>query len=70
MGKAGLHAALLRPLLKYGIQFWRPVNKGELAALEGVQRRATRMIKVVRERTVREACRGLPGHFRLGEDFY
>ena len=40
-----LYAALVRPLLEYGIQFWRPGNKGELAALEGVQRRATRMIK-------------------------
>jgi len=43
-----LYAALVRPLLEYGIQFWRPGNKGELAALEGVQRRATRMIKEVR----------------------
>lgn len=51
-----LYAALVRPLLEYCIQFWRPTNKGELLALEGVQRRATRMIKEVK---------GLPYEKRL-----
>ena len=40
-----LYVALVRPLLEYGIQAWRPFYSKDIVKLEGVQRRAIRMIQ-------------------------
>jgi ribonuclease P/MRP protein subunit RPP40 len=39
-----LYKGIVRPLLEYGIQAWRPYKMGDIAMMERVQRRATKMI--------------------------
>ena len=39
-----LYKSLVRPILEYCVQVWRPYNQQEVDLLEGVQRRFTRMI--------------------------
>ena len=54
-----LYTSLVRPLLEYCVQVWSPYKRKYIDLLEGVQRRATRMIPRLRKMTYEERLKKL-----------
>ncbi len=62
-----LYMALIRPLLEYCVQVWSPHKRKYIKLIEGVQRRATRLVPELRELTYEERLKKIKTYNSRGE---